>query len=43
MVNIAIHNLHKLPQLAARGNINGYVLELIKRGYIRYLYFDDYH
>ena len=44
MLNIAIHNLHKLPQLAdGRGNINGYVLHLIKRGYVRYLYFDDYN
>ena len=45
MLNIAIHNLHKLPQLAeaGRGNINGYALELIARGYVKYLYFDDYH
>lgn len=40
-MNIAIHNFYHLPQLLSRGGIHNYVLELIKQGKIRYLYFDD--
>lgn len=40
-MNIAIHNFYHLPQLLSRGGIHNYVLELIKQGKIKYLYFDD--
>jgi hypothetical protein len=37
---IAIHNLHKLPNLSTF-KIHNYVLELILQGHIEYLYFDE--
>lgn len=40
-MKIALHNFYHLPQLLSRGGIHNYVLELIKQGKIRYLYFDD--
>lgn len=40
-MNIALHNFYHLPQLLSRGGIHNYVLELIKQGKIRYLFFDD--
>lgn len=40
-MNIAIQNFYHLPQLLSRGGVHNYVLELIKQGHIKYLYFDD--
>jgi glycosyltransferase involved in cell wall biosynthesis len=39
-MNIAIQNLHKLPNIQ-NYKIHNYVLEMIRQGLIRYLYFDD--
>lgn len=38
---IAIHNLHKLPNLT-NWKIHNYAIELVKRGHIQYLYFDEH-
>lgn len=38
-MNIAIHNIHKLPNLSNL-RIHNYVLELVKKGFVKYLYFD---
>lgn len=41
-MNIALHNPHKLANLT-NDRIHNYVLEMIKKGYIKYLFFDDPH
>lgn len=41
-MNIAINNLHKLPNLT-NFKIHNYVLELIKSGKVKYLFFSDWN
>ena len=38
-MNIAIHNIHELPNLFNLG-IHNYIIELLKSGDVKYLYFD---
>lgn len=37
---LAIHNIHKLPNLAT-WKIHNYAVELVRRGHVQYLYFDE--
>jgi len=39
-MNIAIQNIHLLPNLNDLG-IHNYILELVRRGHIKYLYFEE--
>lgn len=40
MISIAIHNIHRAQNIKDLG-IHNYILELVRQGYIKYLFFDE--